>query len=61
MEQEICLEDLANRGETEMWDLPENQLIQTAARDCGLGAGTQMLVGIREKGKSSLHVGVQRL
>lgn len=44
-----------------MWDLPENQLIQTAARDCGLGAGTQMLVGIREKGKSSLHVGVQRL
>lgn len=36
-------------GETEMWDMPENQLIQTAAGDCGLGAEAQMLVGTKEK------------
>lgn len=30
-----------------MWDMPENRLIQTAAGDCGLGAGTQLLVGIK--------------
>lgn len=36
-------------GETEMWDMPENQLIQTAAGDCGLGAGAQVLVGTKKK------------
>lgn len=62
MEQEVCLEESRCKGgETEMWDMPENRLIQTAAGDCGLGEGTQVLVGIKNKGMSCLDVGAQSL
>lgn len=44
-----------------MWDMPENRLIQIAVADCGLGAGTQVLVGMKNKGMSCLDMGVQSL
>lgn len=44
-----------------MWDMPENQLIQIAVADCGLGAETQVLVGIKSKGVSCLDMGAQSL
>lgn len=44
-----------------MWDMPENWLIQTTGGDCGLGAGTQVLVGIKYKGMSCLDMGTESL
>lgn len=44
-----------------MWDMPENRLIQTTAGDCGLGAGTQVLVGIKNKGMNCLDMGAESL
>lgn len=42
------------REEKQMWDMPENQLIQTATGDCGLGAGAQVLVGTKKKKRNEL-------
>lgn len=66
MEQEVSSEELVSKlvskaGEIKMWDMPENWLIQTTGGDCGLGAGTQVLVGIKYKGMSCLDMGTESL